>query len=137
MRAMTRMAVMDEPPHKTADETNEELVEEWEIHYAMKAAASGLLSPRRLADVFHYLASKKARRSKRLPPRSVTPTPEPRVAEAPQGKDASWTPGAEPQAVSSGQEDQPLSPERIAQLEREADASVDRAYSKPPRTARQ
>jgi len=75
---------MDEPPQKPTDEPSEELVEAWTIHNLVMAT-------RQLAEM--------QARSGRLPPvRSVTPAPriltptqEPRVAEAPQGKDRSWT----------------------------------------------
>jgi hypothetical protein len=118
---------MDEPPQKPPlEEPDEDLVEAWTIH-----------NLRRLAEMQARSGRLPPVRSVTPAPRSLTPTPEPRVAEAPQGKDRSWTSDVEPSPTAVAEEDPPLSPERIAQLEREADAGVDRAYSKPPRTARQ
>lgn len=73
---------MDEPPNKPADEPSEELVEAWTIYnlrvLAEQQARSGRLPPVRSVTPL---------------PRLLTPTPEPRAAEASQGKDRSWTSG--------------------------------------------
>jgi len=121
---------MDEPPEKN-DEPSEELREAWTLHYVEQLAAmrarEGRLPP--------------LRSSTTPAPRSITPTPEPRAAQA-QGKDPSWpapqtaTPAPSTGEVSAEPADAgppELSPERIAELERKAVASVDTALSKPAR----
>ncbi len=117
---------MDEPPQKPGDEPSEELVDAWTIYnlrmLAEQQARSGRLPPVRSATPA---------------PRLLTPTPEPRAAEASQGKDRSWTPeytAASPSSPSEVPDVPPpgepeLTPEQIAK----ADGAVDRALAKPLR----
>lgn len=121
---------MDEPPQKPADEPSEELVEAWTIHNLVMAT-------RQLAEMQARSGRLPPVRSVTPAPRSLTPTPEPRAAEASQGKDRSWTSDVKPSAPAVDEEDPPLSPERIAELEREAELGVDTAFSNPARSARQ
>lgn len=126
---------MDEPPSKSADETNEELIREWDLYYLARAKEIGALTASEHIIALHRLAKRDARRSKRLPPRSLTPTPEPRVAVAPQGKDSSWTAQhSSSPSPSEAPSDPPmaepgLTPEQIAK----AEGAVDRALAKPLR----
>jgi hypothetical protein len=118
------------------------------------------LTARNKAEIVHALSRVRARRSKRMPPRSTTPPPLPAtiatfkipprpttesIAAAPAPrKDESCPPVGEatPSPTLAAEvypapvEEAPLSPERIAELEAMADRKVDRALAKPARAAR-
>lgn len=78
---------MDEPPNKSAEETNEDLIREWDLYYASRAKEMGALSVSDYELVLHRMAKRQARRTKRLPPRSITPPPTLGAASPSPGKD--------------------------------------------------
>lgn len=139
MRTLARMALMDEPPQKTADETNEDLIREWDLYYASRAKEMGALSVSDYELVLHRMAKRQARRTKRLPPRSITPPPMLGAALPSPGKDEPCVPATQflpsPSEVPADPpvNDAEMTPEKVAELEAKADRAVDRALTRPIR----
>jgi hypothetical protein len=105
------MAAMSELPKRSAEEALDAI----ELDNAIRMRRDGALSIGDFETILRRISRRQARRAGHL-----TPTPEPRVASAPQRKDPSWPPensSNQPPALELDEDGEIADPELRAQVE--------------------